>query len=257
MGVSGAATAYITTTGLGMVICLWILFTGQTRLRLTMREFYPDFRIIWRMLRIGIPGSITGLGKSLGDLVLTSFMIPFGTLALAAHNSIFRIESFLSSPGIGLGFGSGVLVGQNLGAVQPRQATRSGWLAAGLVAGFMVICSLALLIWSKSVMGFFSTDPDLVNLGSMFIRIAITGYLGLGIVYVMQNCISGSGDTMAPMIITLAMIWMVELPLAFLLSRFTGLGVYGVRWAIVISLIVGAIAYLIYFWRGRWKNKKI
>ena len=103
LGVSGAAIAYITTTGLGMVICLWILFTGRTRLRLTVREFYPDLNIIWRMMRIGIPGSIMGLGKSFGDLVLTWLMIPFGTLALAAHNSIYRIELFISSPSLGLG----------------------------------------------------------------------------------------------------------------------------------------------------------
>jgi putative MATE family efflux protein len=96
LGVIGAAIAYIITTSLGMIICFWVLFTGRTRLRLTIREFYPDLKIIWRIMKIGIPGSIMGLGKTFGDLVLTWFMIPFGTLALAAHNSIFRIESFIN-----------------------------------------------------------------------------------------------------------------------------------------------------------------
>jgi putative MATE family efflux protein len=257
LGVRGAAISYIITTALGMAICLWILFTGRTRLRLTLKEFYPDYRIIWRIMRIGIPGSVMGLGKTFGDLVLTWFMIPFGTLALAAHNSIFRIESFINAPGLGLGFGSGVLVGQNLGAGQPRRAARSGWLALGLVAGFIISCSVVLFVWSESIIGFFSTDPDFVKLGSAFLHIAITGYLAMSIVYVMQNCISGSGDTMTPMLITLAMCWIVQLPLAFLLSRFTGLGAYGVRWAIVISFIVGAIVYITHFWRGKWKYKKI
>jgi putative MATE family efflux protein len=257
LGVIGAAIAYIITTSLGMIICFWVLFTGRTRLRLTIREFYPDLKIIWRIMKIGIPGSIMGLGKTFGDLVLTWFMIPFGTLALAAHNSIFRIESFINSPGIGLGFGSGVLVGQNLGAGQPRQAARSGWVALGLVAGFMLICSVVLLVWAEDIISFFTADPELVKIGSIFLRIAITGYLGMSVIYVMQNCISGSGDTVTPMLITLAMLWIVQLPLAFLLSRFTGLGVYGVRWAIVISFIVGAIAYISYFWGGRWKNKRV
>jgi putative MATE family efflux protein len=255
LGVIGAAIAYIITTSLGMIICFWVFFTGRTRLRLTIREFYPDLKIIWRIMKIGIPSSVTGLGKTFGDLVLTWFMIPFGTLALAAHNSIFRIESFISSPGIGLGFGSGVLVGQNLGAGQPRQAAKSGWVALGMVAGFMLICSVVLLVWAEDIIGFFTADPELVNLGGFFLRIAVTGYLGMSVIYVMQYCISGSGDTMAPMIITLAMLWIIQLPLAFLLSRFTGMGVYGVRWAIVISFIVGAIAYIGYFWGGRWKNK--
>jgi putative MATE family efflux protein len=257
LGVRGAAIAYIITTALGMVICLWAFFTGRTRLRLTLREVYPDFKTIWRMMRIGIPGSVMGLGKTFGDLVLTWLMIPFGTLALAAHNSIFRIESFINAPGMGLGFGSGVLVGQNLGAGQPGRAVRSGWLALGMVIGFMMICSAALFVWSDRIIGLFSVDPELVKIGSTFLRIAITGYLGMSVIYVMQNCISGSGDTMTPMLITLAMLWMVQLPLAFLLSRYTGLDVYGVRWAIVISYMVGAVTYIAYFWGGRWKYKKV
>jgi Na+-driven multidrug efflux pump len=198
-----------------------------------------------------------GLGKSFGDLVFTWFMIPFGTLPLAAHNLISRIESFMNTPGISVGLSAGVLVGQNLGAGQPRQAAKSGWLATGLVAGFMIICSVVLLVWSENIIGLFNDEPDLVKFGAIFLRIAVAGYLGMSIVYVLQNSISGSGDTMPPMLITLAMLWVVQLPLAFLLSRYTDLGVYGVRWAIVIGLVIGAIACIVYFWGGRWKRKKV
>jgi putative MATE family efflux protein len=257
MGVSGAAVTYIIATSLGMCICLWVLFTGKTRLRLTLMDFRPEFQIIWRILKIGIPASIMGLGKAFGDLVLTTFMIPFGTLALAAHNLLFRIESFINTPGMGLGSAASVLVGQNLGAGQPKQASRSGWLAMGLVAGFMLLCSTALLLWSEEIIGIFNVDPDLIKVGVIFLRISVAGYLFMSIVNVMQNCISGSGDTLPPMIITLAMLWVVQLPLAFLLTRFTGLGAYGVRWAIVIGLVVGAIAFITYFRQGRWKHKKV
>ena len=184
-------------------------------------------------------------------------MIPFGTLPLAAHSLISRIESFMNTPGISMGMGAGVLVGQNLGAGQTRQAAKSGWLATGLVAGFMILCSVVLLVWSENIIGLFNVEPDLVKFGAIFLRIAVAGYLGMSIVYVLQNSISGSGDTMPPMLITLAMLWVVQLPLAFLLSRYTDLGVYGVRWAIVIGFVIGAIAYIIYFWGGRWKRKKV
>ena len=79
----------------------------------------------------------------------------------------------------------------------------------------------------------------------------------MSIVYVLQSCISGSGDTIPPMLITLIMLWVIQIPLAFLLSRYTDLQVYGVRWAIVIGIVIGAIAFLIYFWSGRWKKKKV
>ena len=257
LGVSGAAITYIISTGLGMIISLWVLFTGKTRLRLTLKDFYPDPKTIWRILKIGIPASVMMVGKSFGDLVFTWFIIPFGTLPLAAHNLISRIESFINTPGRSIGKGAGVLVGQNLGAYQPRRAAKSGWLATGLVSGFLIICSMVLLLWSENIIAIFNVEPGLVQLGAIFLRIATASYLGMSIVYVLQNCISGSGDTIPPMLFTLVMLWVVQLPLAFILSRYTHLGVYGVRWAIVIGCVIGSVAFIIYFWNGRWKRKKI
>jgi len=49
----------------------------------------------------------------------------------------------------------------------------------------------------------------------------------------------------------------VQVPLAFFLPSVTNLGVYGIRWAIVAGMVVGAVAYLIYFRLGRWKLKKV
>jgi putative MATE family efflux protein len=257
LGVSGAAITYITATGLGMLLCFWVLFTGRTRLNLSLKDFYPDPAIIWRILKIGIPASVSGLGKAFGDLVLTSIMIPFGTAALAAHNLLARIELFVNTPGMGLGTGASVLVGQNLGAGKPDQATRSGWIATGLLLGFMLICSVVLVVWAENIIALFNVETDLVATGIIFLRIAVIGYLFMCIISILQNGIAGAGDTMTPMLISLGMLWVIQLPLAFLLSRYTGLGVYGVRWAIVISYAAGAVAYLAYFQAGRWKRKNV
>lgn len=257
LGVSGAAITYIIVMGVGVSISLWILFSGQTRLRLTLRNFRPDLKILWRILKIGIPGSGMGLARTFGDLVLTWLMTPFGTLAVAAHSLTNRIEMFIRMPGNGLGMGAGVLVGQNLGAGQAKRAVRSSWLALGLGEGFMVICSVVLLIWTENIISIFNIEPDMVKLGSIFLRIATAGYLVMYFVYILQNCISGAGDTLPSMIITLLMVWVVQLPFSFLLSRYTDMGMYGVRWSIVISFVVGAAAFTIYFWQGRWKRKKV
>jgi putative MATE family efflux protein len=257
LGVSGAAITYITATGLGMCICLWVLFSGRTRLRLSLRDFYPDPEIMGRILKVGLPTSVSGLGKAFGDLFLTSLMIPFGTLALAAHNLLARIELFINTPGMGLGTAASVLVGQNLGAGKPEQAAKSGWQATGMVAGFMIFCAIILAVLAENVIGLFNVEPELVKTGVTFLRIAVAGYLGMCVVNILQNSINGAGDTLAPMFISLAMLWVVQIPLAFLLSRYTDLGVLGVRWAIVISFFVGAIAYIAYFRGGRWQRKKV
>jgi putative MATE family efflux protein len=240
-----------------MVICLWMLFTGRTRLKLSMKDFSPDLKMIWRMLKIGLPGGIAAIGSSFADLVLTWIMIPFGTAPLAAHNVLSRVEMFINTPGMGLGTAASVLVGQNLGAKQPQRAARSGWLAAAMVSGLMLFCSIAVFIWARHIIGIFTTDLQMVETGVSFLRIASAGYIAMGLNNILSSNISGAGDTLPPMIISLGRLWVIMIPLAVVLSRYTSLGAYGVRLSVVISLIVGAAAYLVYFMSGRWKRKNV
>jgi len=257
LGVSGAAATNVISQSLGTVLGLWVLLMGRSRLRLTLRGFRLDFNIIWRILRIGLPALVMGMQRNLGQLALMWFMAPFGTLAVAAHSLYQRVLMILVMPGVGLGMGAGVLVGQNLGARRPARAERTGWLAAGIVEGFVLVASVVVLVFPEGIVNVFSTEPGLVEVASAFLRIAVAGYVVLGFVAVFQFAISGAGDTVPPMIFSLVMVWVVQLPLAYLLPRVTELGVYGIRWAIVANMVVGAVAYTLYFAMGRWKQKSI
>jgi putative MATE family efflux protein len=257
LGVAGAALSNVFAHSLGAVIVVLLLISGRTRLRLTLSDFRPTPDIIWRILKIGIPALILRTQKSLGDLALVWILIPFGTVAVAAHSLVLRVEMFFLGVGIGLGGGAGVLVGQNLGAGRPKRAEKSGWLAAGFMEASMVAFSIVIFLWAEYIVGIFTVDPDLVALGSLFLRIATVGYLVFGLVMVFQDCIAGAGDTLPTMIVSMIMIWIIQLPLAFILPRLANLGVFGVRWAIVVSLFAGAIFYLIYFVMGKWKGKKV
>ncbi len=257
LGVSGAALTNVLSQSLGTGIGLWFLFSGRSRLRVTLRDFHLNLGIIWRIVKIGVPASIRGMQRSLGNLIMMWFMAPFGTLAVAAHTLGQRIERFLFIPGMALGMGAGVLAGQNLGAQKPERAEKSGLIAAGLVMCFMLIASVAILLWPGSIIRIFSPEPDLIDTASSFLRIAAAGYIMMGFNAVFRQFLSGAGDTLPPMVIGILMIWVVQIPLAFFLSQVTNLGVYGVRWAIVAGMVVGAVAYIIYFRMARWKRKRI
>ena len=256
LGVQGAALAMIIGQGLGMVIALWILFRGsRSKLQLSFKGFRLDSESIWHMVKIGLPAMIMGLQGNLGQTVLMKVIAPFGTLAVAGHTLNQRVEMFVLMPGVGLGTGAGVLVGQNLGAKQPQRAERTGWIATAILEGFMVVCAAAVLVGAPNLMRIFTVEPELIRIGSAFLRIAATSYLMNGFIVCLQNSITGSGDTMPPMVISILTTWIVLLPAAFILPRITDLGVYGIRWAIVLSLTFGAAAYIVYFLLGRWKNK--
>jgi putative MATE family efflux protein len=257
LGVSGAALTNVISQSLGVGLSLWVLFSGRSRLRLTLKGLSLDRSIIWRIVKIGIPASITGIERSFANLVLVWFIVPFGTFAVAAHTVVQRASQFLYMPSQGFGQAAGVLAGQNLGAGQPGRAERTGWLAAGVFTSIMLVSSVVVFLWAENIVRIFNSEPDLVEIASTFLRIEIVSYLVFGLVVVLSQCLNGVGDTAIPMITTLLTMWLVQVPLAYFLPRITGLGVYGVRWAIVTAIVMRAIIYTAYFRSGRWKRKKV
>jgi putative MATE family efflux protein len=257
LGVRGAAVTNVFSQSLGAALGLWVLFAGRSRLRLTFRHFRLDPRIIWRLLKIGIPASVMMTQDSITYFLLTWFMIPFGTLAVAAHAVVLRIEMVLFMPSWGLGMAAGILVGQNLGARLPHRAARSGWLATGLAEVVTVVLSAVLFIWAEAVVGVFTSDSELIPVASVYLRIAVVGFVLLAVMAVIMQSLSGAGDTVPLMVVGIVMGWLVQLPLAYFLPRVTDMGELGVRWAMVIGLAVGAIAYLAYFRSGRWQRKRV
>jgi putative MATE family efflux protein len=257
LGVSGAAVTGIISACLGAAIGLWLLLTGNTRLRLRFRGFRPDFRMIWRLIKIGVPASVTGMERTFGQLIMIGLVVPFGTLAVAAHTLTQQVEMFINIAGGGLGQASGIMAGQNLGAGRAERAERSGWTGAVLYTGVMIAASAALWFWGSNVIAIFNNDPGVVTIGANFIKIQIACYLILGFAMVLQQCLNGVGDTLTTMLVVLLSMFLVQVPLAYFLSRSTSLGVYGTRWAIVAGTIAMAITYSVYFRIGRWKKKRV
>lgn len=122
---------------------------------------------------------------------------------------------------------------------------------------FLITCGIIILIWAEKIVTLFNSDPTLVTIGANFLRIATIGYVFMGFNSAFASAIGGAGDTLPNMLISIGMNWVVEIPLAYVLANYTSLGVYGVRWAIVIAIFVAGIATFWYFQSGRWKHKKV
>lgn len=257
MGVSGAALTGVISQTLGGAVGLWYLFSGRTRLQLTLRGFHFDANLIWRLIKIGLPASINGMERSIVGLVMMTFITPFGTMAIAAHTIMTRVEMFVMMPGMGFGQAAGVLAGQNMGANELKRAEKSGWLGVGLTEAAMLIFSAAMAIWAPQLVSIFNSEPGVVEIGSTFLRIAAVGFIFMGFAAVLADCLNGVGDTMIPMIAGLVSMWLMQIPLAYFLPKWTDLGVFGVRWAMVAALAARSITYVIYFKAGRWQRKKI
>ena len=257
LGVTGAAYTGVIAQSLGVFLGLNVLLGARSRVKLSFKQFAFDLGVVWRIVRIGFPASITGVQRNLNQFFLQVFMAPFGAAALAAHVITQRLEMFILMPAMSFGQGSGILVGQNLGARRADRARKSAWVGVAVVEIFVVAVALAMVLWSLPVVHLFNDDALMDSTAVQFIRIAAIGWAFMGFQFVLMNCLQGAGDTIPTMVIGIFTTWVITIPLAYFLPLHTTWGALGIRWAMTISVLVGAVANVVYFRSGKWKTRRV
>ena len=222
-----------------------------------MNKFQFDWGMIWRITKIGIPVALSWVERISANLVVMWFVVPFGTPAIAAQSLMDRVENFARMPAMGLGQAAGVLAGQNVGAGKYDRAARTGWMAVGLFTGIMAVVSLISWFWPEAIIRIFNAEPNMLKIAVIFLKIQIVNFMVFGFIIVLMSCLNGVGDTWIPTLNTMVTMWLVQMPLAWWLPQHTVLGVYGVRWAMSIAMVVRSAVYAVYFKSGRWKKLKL
>jgi len=257
MGLEGAALALVGSNAVGMLWGLAMLVTGRAPVRLDLRNLRLDLPMMGRILRVALPAVLQRGAPNLAMSVLTRLISWFGAPTLAAWVIVQRIFSFTMIPSAGLSGVTPAMVGQNLGAVQPERAERSVSLIARAVA-LVGGCALGLLVlFAPQVMALFSHDAETISVGIHVIRALSIGYLGFTLNTVFDAAQSGAGDTLSPMIINLISLWLIQVPLAYTLSRSAGLGADGIWLGLALGWILQATLMGLRYRQGRWKLKTV
>lgn len=257
MGLEGAALALVGSNGVGVLWGLAMLVTGREPVRLDLRNLRLDLPMMGRILRVALPAVLQRGAPNLAMSVLTRLISWFGAPTLAAWVIVQRIFSFTMIPSAGLSGATPAMVGQNLGAVQPERAERSVSLIARAVA-LVGGCALGLLVlFAPQVMALFSHDVETISVSVHVIRALSIGYLGFTLNTVFDAAQSGAGDTLSPMIINLISLWLIQVPLAYTLSRSAGLGADGIWLGLALGWILQATLMGLRYRQGRWKLKTV
>ncbi|MDP6514716.1 MAG: MATE family efflux transporter, partial [SAR202 cluster bacterium] len=251
-GLAGAAAANLIAQVLGVSLNFRALLAGTSRLHLTFKGYYVDYKLIWRVIKVGVPASVTGAQRAVSQLIVVSLVAPFGDVALAAFALSRRAENTVNHASRGLGRAAGALAGQNLGAELPDRAKQSVVWAQGYASVASLSVAAVFLIFPEPVASLFNSEPEFVGKAAMWLQILAIGYFSMNAVQVFTQSFNTTGATFAPMVVTVSTMWAVELPLAFVLSQYTALEEYGIPWAIVVGMTLRLFIFTWYYLRGKW-----
>ncbi len=258
LGILGAALATMTAQGLAAFVGLYLLGSGRYGIRIIWREFRPDFAFIKRAFLLGYPASIEQSARGLGLTIMTFLIVSFGTITTAAYGIGANVLNFVIVPAMGLSMATSVLVGQNIGAGQIERAEKIAGVSAWISFGALSAIGLLSLLFAHHIAAFFvPNDRPVIEEAAVFIRIVSWSFGFIGLQFALMGVLRASGNMMAAMVISLVSQWVLQFPLAYVLSKHTSLGAHGLWWAFPISNIATALISAAWFARGTWKTRRL
>jgi putative MATE family efflux protein len=257
MGVTGAAVATTIGRGTAVLIQFYLLFSGKKRIKLSFKHLIIDFHIMFKILKLSIGSIGQSLISTSSWIALVRIISIFGSEVLAGYTIAIRIIGFTILPSWGISNASSTLVGQNLGAKKPERAERAVWVTGWINMIFLGFIGLILVIFPEPFIKIFIDNENVIKSGVLGLRIISIGFIAYGLGMVLVNSFNGAGDTSTPLKINIFAFWMVEIPLAWLLSINLGFEEEGVFIAIVVAETLMTIIAWLVFRRGKWKLKEV
>ncbi|MFH8337458.1 MATE family efflux transporter [Streptomyces sp. AM6-12] len=239
LGVRGAALGTVTASSVAFLAGLVLVARrhGIHRYRSTLPELA---RQAGSSLRLGFPVGIQHIMLSLGTMVLTSLIAPFGTAAIAAFSIASRLETLAGRFYLDLSGAVTVFVAQYTGAGEAERARRA-LLDALRLCWWVTLAECAVVILVRhDIAAAFTSDQSVHAIVGRYILMTYPFFLLYSAMAVVHGFLNGIGRTVFPLVCTMLSFLVVRIPTASLLKG--PLDLDGIIWAVPIGWFVG-LAY--------------
>lgn len=257
LGVTGAALATLIGRSIGVAIQIYLITRNDHVIAIAKRHFQLSAEYIRKTIKLSAGGIGQYLIGTLSWLFMVRISAEFGPAVLAGYAIAFRIIMFTILPSWGLANAAATLVGQNLGAKQLERAERSVWRCSLYNMIFLTSISLVFFVWAEELVLIFNGEMDVVKVGAEALKYIGAGYIFFAFGMVIGQAFNGAGDTRTPTIINFFSFWTFEVPLAYVLAIYLGLGPVGIFISIAAAVTLHAVVSVLVFRRGKWKTIQV
>ena len=254
-GVKGVAMATVISHALAFFCAIIYLNRKHPLIRLSFRKYLFDRKIFKSCLRIGLPTGFQQSFVAVGMMAIMGIVNSFGTNAVAAYSAAIRIDSFAKMPAMAFSQALASFTGQNLGASNEKRARQGLQKTLLFSLSYCVITSLVVILFGSSIMKFFTPDTEVIRIGQDYLVTISSFYLLFAGMFAMIGFLRGAGATLIPMINTFVSLYLIRIPVAYILS--SRIGVNGIWWSEPAGWLVGTLVLILYFYSGKWKGKVV
>ena len=263
-GIRGAGLATLISNYLYALILFSLMLRPAFRKTFqTWKNKQFDAEIFRRLMRFGMPNGVHLMLDLLGFTLFILLVGRFGTIALAATNITFNINSFAFMPMVGMGIAVEIIVGQRLGENNPQLARYGTNSALHLTVLYMGLICLTYLFAPRIYLMPFAANADPVKFKVVAdITIKLLYFVAFYSIFdtmniIFSSALRGAGDTRFVMIISVSLSWILMIVPTYLGTVVFEWGLYA-TWIFITAYIMAlGIVYYFRFRQGKWESMRV
>ena len=237
MSVDGVALATVISQYLAMYIILLCLSKESGALRFRYKKMSVDKSKLKDIVKIGLPAGLQSLLFSISNVLIQSAVNSFGSVMVAASAAAANIEGIVSTSTNALYNAAITFTGQSMGAKKYDLIDEIAKVLTVLIFATWIVLGGLTVLFSEQLLGFYTPDPEVIELGVLRIKIMMVAYFTAGAMNVYPGLTRAMGYSVLPMLSTL--IGAVLMRIIWLLTIFTWyptvavlFAAYPVTWAL-------------------------
>lgn len=239
MGLKGAALATVISRAIGLLITVYILVWREKLLVL----YVPRLRIMlqtWKkIIYVAGPAALGMMVTPLSMAVITRLIASFGQESIAGFGVAVRLESFGMLLIHSLASVMTIFAGQNWGKGEKKRILSSLRITSTFSMVWGLIMLVASLLFAEQIAGIFTQDPLVIEITANYLKIISFSYSFLGIMMISLSMLNGINKPILAMLTTIFRMFILYIPLAFILSKWFDLN--GIFWAAFIANIAAGL----------------
>jgi len=245
LGIKGAALASVLANVVFLIASLSILIFRENLIQFRKNTVAAILHSWYQILHVGLPAISSNLIAPMSTALVTSLISSFGQSAVAGFGLASRLEAFIIIIFMALGGAIAPFVGQNFGA-QKFDRLKQGFVFCVAFSFIYALFCIGFFILSvDTLLGFFTTDPEVIKTAKIQLLYCPWGYGFLGLAVIANGSFNAVGKPMPAMTISIGRTLLVYVPLAYWLA--SSMGIRGVFIAQVLAnLLAGIVGFVWY-----------
>ncbi len=266
LGIAGAAIATLMggVVNLAWLCCKYLAPRLQKDFA-TRRTWRPDWPLLLRIARFGIPSAFHALLDTASFAIFLALLGGLSAIDMVANNIAFSVNSVAFMPLLGMSMGAQILVGQYQGARDSTHAERSAmsavqiaWLYMGAVClSFILLPQVYFKMFAASSGNEIPFDVLLAKGRPLLLMLALWG-MADAVNIVLNGALKGAGDTRFVLWVAIVLNWVFWIPPAFVAMRHFGQDALMPEWFLIMGNVLAlALTFWFRFRRGKWKQIEV